>query len=190
VASTLQCLAEQGAAGASIRRIAAAAGVSTGLINHHYAHLEDLVAEAYDHLATRALRHTLAGVAEAGDDPRRRLSAFFGVSFSATVLDPDNLSAWLVFWSMIRHSASMKAIHTRTNEEYRQALEVLLAALVRARHPGVTYDSRLPAAGLAALLDGLWLAWSLNPQGLTPEEGVRICEDWVEAHLSAGGAAG
>jgi TetR/AcrR family transcriptional repressor of bet genes len=183
VTSTLRCLAEQGAAGASIRRIAAAAGVSTGLINHHYAHLEDLVAEAYDHLATRVLRDILAGVAEAGGDPRQRLTAFFTVSFSAAVLDPDYLSAWLVFWSMIRHSEAMKTVHTRTNEEYRRSLGDLLADLIRDRQPARTPDLRLAAAGLSALLDGLWLAWCLNPQGLTAQEGVAICEDWVEAHL-------
>jgi TetR/AcrR family transcriptional repressor of bet genes len=180
IAATLACLAAYGADGASIRRIAAEAGVSTGLINHHYTHLEDLVAEAYDTLASEILRQILAKVAETEPDPRARISAFFAVSFSPTVLNPGHMTAWLVFWSMIQHSVPMRAVHERTNEEYRQALETLLVALAAQPGHAAEMDVRLAAAGLSALLDGLWLSWGLNPDKFSPAEGIEICEAWIE----------
>jgi hypothetical protein len=36
------------------------------------------------------------------------------------------------------------------------------------------------------LLDGLWLESGLNPGTFTPEQGVIICEAWVDG-LQAGG---
>ncbi len=57
VEATLACLAKQGHGGLSIRRISEAAGVSVGLINHHFPSKTALVAEAY-----RALDNRLAAV--------------------------------------------------------------------------------------------------------------------------------
>ena len=39
---------------------------------------------------------------------------------------------------------------------------------------------------LSALLDGLWLESGLNPGTFTPEQGIQICEAWVDG-LQAGG---
>jgi hypothetical protein len=36
------------------------------------------------------------------------------------------------------------------------------------------------------LLDGLWLESGLNPGTFTPEQGIQICEAWVDG-LQAGG---
>jgi TetR/AcrR family transcriptional repressor of bet genes len=180
IAATLNCLAEYGVEGASVRRIAAAAQISVGLINHHYKRLDDLVAEAYRFLATDILRQIMAEVAQAGPDPRRRLRAFFETSFSPTVLDPRLLSAWIVFWSMIQHSEVMRAVQTETNGEYRRAVEDMLAAFA-ARHPrrGLV-DIRLAGISLTALLDGLWIAWGLNAAAFDPRDGIAICEAWLD----------
>ena len=41
-------------------------------------------------------------------------------------------------------------------------------------------DIRLTAVALTALLDGLWLAWCLNPDSFKPEEGMQLCRNWLE----------
>ena len=30
------------------------------------------------------------------------------------------------------------------------------------------------------LLDGLWLAWCLNPAAFRPEDGIALCRNWIE----------
>src|SRR5690606_23983020 len=47
IEATLVCLKRHGFQGASIRKISAEAGVSVGLISHHYSGKDELVAEAY-----------------------------------------------------------------------------------------------------------------------------------------------
>jgi len=51
VDATLRCLKQFGHEGVSVRRISAAAGVSIGLINHHFPSKSGLIAETYETLA-------------------------------------------------------------------------------------------------------------------------------------------
>lgn len=63
VQATLTCLKRDGFQGASIRKISAEAGVSVGLISHHYSGKDELVAEAYRTITAQVmslLRETMA----------------------------------------------------------------------------------------------------------------------------------
>ena len=48
------------------------------------------------------------------------------------------------------------------------------------------FDADLAAISLSALLDGLWLEFGLNSGTFTPQQGIQICEAWVDG-LQAGG---
>ena len=182
VEATLKCLREHGHDGVSVRRIAAAAGVSVGLINHHYTTIDELIAHAYERLATDLLRELQKSIAEAEQTPRARIGAFFVTSFSPSILDPDLLGTWVVFWSLVRHSPVMQAVQHRTFGEYRDVLVELLTDLVTAEKlpPG---NIKLAAIGLSALLDGCWLEGCLDPS-FDPKNGIALCEAWLDALLS------
>jgi TetR/AcrR family transcriptional regulator, transcriptional repressor of bet genes len=182
IEATLRCLAEGSIDRLSVRTIAAEAGVSVGLINHHYASKEALIAAAYRRAADDLLAGLAAAVEKAPGDPRQRLAAFFRDSFSPRVLDPKLLKMWTAFWTMADRSSEVQAVHEATYAEYRALLERLLADL--AGDAGNGFDVRLAAIGLTALLDGLWLELCLNPRTFSPEEGVKLCEAWVETHLA------
>src|SRR5919108_2360519 len=47
IEATARCLARDGLAGTSVRHVAAEAGVSPGLVRHHFAGMQDLIAETY-----------------------------------------------------------------------------------------------------------------------------------------------
>ena len=184
VEATLRSLAAHGHDGASVRRIAAEAGVSVGLINHHYASIDELIAAAYEKVALGIVRQLLETTEAAPPSPRARLSAFFHASCSPPMLDPNLLSVWVVFWSMIKHSPVMQQTQRHTFARYRSVLEQHLIAF-GAEIGFADIDMRLSAIGLSALLDGIWLELCLNPTNLTPGEGVRLCEAWVDG-LAAG----
>jgi len=184
VEATLRSLAANGHDGASVRRIAAEAGVSVGLINHHYASIDELIAAAYEKVALGIVRQLLETIEAAPPSPRGRLSAFFRASCSPPMLDPDLLGVWVVFWSMIKHSPVMQQTQRHTFAEYRAVLEQHLVAFGQEIGLGEG-DMRLSAIGLSALLDGIWLELCLNPVDFTPDEGVRLCEAWIDG-LAAG----
>lgn len=186
--ATLRCLAEGSVDRLSVRAISAEAGVSVGLINHHYASKDALVADAYRRTAGNLLDGLALSVAQAPPDPRSRMDAFFRDSFSPRVLDPRLLKIWTAFWTLADRSPHVQAAHERTYAEYRDLLERLLSDLAEQTAPAPV-DLRLAAIGLSAMLDGLWLEWCLNPTTFTPEEGIRLCQVWTDALLARLGEA-
>ena len=180
VDATLRCLKEYGHDGVSVRRISAAAGVSIGLINHHFPSKSGLVAEAYETLAL-SLQDSIRQQAEnRAVSARDRLSGFFRASFAPELLDPALFNVWLVFWSMVAHSADIRAVHDRTYGKYRAVLESLLSQLIQS-NAAPPFKLRQAGIALAALLDGLWVELSLSPGNIKPREAITICEDWVAA---------
>src|SRR5208337_650632 len=180
VEATLRCLKQHGHGGVSVRRISAAAGVSIGLINHHFPSKASLMAETYETLALSLQDAIRGGAGNGAASPRARLSDFFRASFARELLDPQLFNVWVVFWSMVAHAPEIRAVHDRTYGKYRSILESLLGQLMNS---GAAPPLKLrPAAiGLAALLDGLWVELSLSPTTFKPREAIALCEDWVNA---------
>ena len=187
VDATLRCLKQFGHEGVSVRRISAAAGVSIGLINHHFPSKSGLIAETYEALALSLQTSIRQQAQNKAVSPRARLSAFFRASFAPEILDPQLFNVWVVFWSMVAHSPEIRAVHDRTYGKYRSILESLLGQLVAAAE-APAFKLRPAAIALSALLDGLWVELSLSPATFKPREAIALCEDWVGA-LCAGGFA-
>lgn len=184
VEATLRCLKKYGHEGVSIRRISAEAGVSIGLINHHFPNKSGLIAETYESLA-RSLRESAHELSSGkGATPRERLTGFFQASFAPTLVDPELFNVWIVFWSMVAHSEEIRAVHDRTYDDYRAVLESLLSELARAGDVP-KFKLKQAAIGLSALMDGLWVELSLSPSTVKPADAIALCEDWVSA-LCAG----
>jgi transcriptional repressor BetI len=180
VEATLKCLKRYGHDGVSVRRISAAAGVSIGLINHHFPSKSNLIAIAYETLALSLQESIKTQVESRAASPRDRLSAFFRASFAPENIDPQLFNVWLVFWSMVAHSPEIGAVHDRTYRKYRSNLEAMLGRLAES---GAAAPFKLGQAAIAltALLDGLWLELSLNPSTFKPRAAIALCEDWVNA---------
>ncbi len=185
IEATLACLKQHGFQGASIRKICAEAGVSVGLINHHYAGKDELVAEAYLTVTGRVMQLLREAIDQAAPDPRARLSAFFRASFSAELLDPQLLDAWLAFWGAVKTAEAINRAHDHSYGEYRALLAQALNQLA-AEEGWADFDADLAAIALSAMLDGLWLESGLNPNTFSPEQGIQVCEAWVDG-LQAGG---
>jgi TetR/AcrR family transcriptional regulator, transcriptional repressor of bet genes len=177
--AVLRCILKSGSAGISVRQIAAEAGVSLGLIRHHFGDVEELIAYAFD-LTTDTLFHAIGtAIDRAKPNPRARLDAFIEASFSPLMLDRDVLGVWVVFWGLILHSRRMSSAQTREYSLYLTMVEALLKELIAAESLPVR-DIKLVSVGFTALLDGLWLAWCLNPAAFEPAEGASLCRMWIE----------
>lgn len=185
VQATLVCLKRHGFQGASIRKISAEAGVSVGLISHHYSGKDELVAEAYRSITGQVMDLLRDAMAKAPPSPRERLSAFFRGSFSPELLEPQLLDAWLVFWGAVKTAPAINQAHEHSYGEYRTIMRSALADMA-AEEAWERFDADLAAIALSALLDGLWLESGLNPGTFTPEQGIQICEAWVDGLQSGG----
>lgn len=177
--AALRCIRRHGNAGVSVRQIAAEAGVTQGLITHHFGEINELVAYAFDLMSEGLLQDILKAVEAAEPTPQARLEAFIAASFSPILMDRDVLSVWVVFWGLILHSPRMGASQQQEYGDYVGAVEGLISSLAIEEGFKVA-DIRLTAKAFTALMDGLWLAWCLNPDAFRPEDGVDMCRRWIE----------
>jgi TetR/AcrR family transcriptional repressor of bet genes len=187
IAATIECLKRYGHEGLSIRTISAQAGVSVGLINHHFPNKDELVAAAFRHF-NRELVDGLRAAAARPGTPATHLRAFLEASFSPPNLDADVLAVWVVFWGLYRHSRPIQRVQRETYADYVRLIRTLLSDILGkpgagSRGRGRAVNLRLAAIGLTALIDGLWLEWCLEPGRFKPREAVAMCEVWVEGLL-------
>jgi TetR/AcrR family transcriptional regulator, transcriptional repressor of bet genes len=169
VEACARVLAREGIAGASVRSIAVEAGVSAGLVGHYFPGVDALIAATYVHTGARVDAALAEAVAAARPGPRTQLEAFVTASFSAPIADPELLSTWIAFWSLVRVRPDIARLHDEQYGGFRAQLEVLLrnCAVPEA-------ELRAAAIAIAALVDGLWLELCLSPQELTPAEAAAI----------------
>jgi TetR/AcrR family transcriptional regulator, transcriptional repressor of bet genes len=176
--ATARCLAEFGLAGTSVRQICAKAGVSPGLLAHHFAGIDELIVETYRHTGRQVSAVLTDALAAAPDDPEAKLRAFIEASFKPPLLDPDLLAIWLTFWSLVRRNSAISSVHAEVYADYRRTLEPLIAAT--AERNGVAINARLTTLAFTAMMDGLWLELCLDPTVFNANEAQAIACSWIE----------
>lgn len=180
IAACARTLARHGIAGASVRAIAAEAGVSAGLIGHYFGGVDALVAATYGAVEAQVAAALDAAVAAAGADPRARLEAYVVASLLPPVADSELLSTWIAFWSLVRARSDIAAAHDEQYGRFRARLEQLLGAA------GVPVAAlRRTAIAVTALVDGLWLELCLSPATFAPGEAAAIARDSLAGLISS-----
>lgn len=175
IEATARALAAKGAAGVSVRAICAEAGVSAGLLRHYFASLSEAMAETYRWIGAEIDHALRQAVTDSGADPRTRLLAYLAANFRSPIATPEMLATYVAFWSLTRSDPAVATVRTEVYGSFRQGLEGLL----RAYRPRLA-DVRVAAAGLTALIDGLWLELSLGQAPFTAEEAEALAAQWLD----------
>jgi TetR/AcrR family transcriptional regulator, transcriptional repressor of bet genes len=175
--ATARSLAKQGSGGVSVRTIAAEAGVSPGLVTHHFDGVEPLIAATYRQVSERVGEALAAAVAAAGDDPRARLEAYVVGNFLPPVMDEDLLATWLGLLGLTKSMPLVSAAHAESYAGFRAAIERLLVEC------GSKGDRRLEAVAITALIDGLWLELCLDRSVFSADEAAALARRWIDALL-------
>ncbi|PYE84855.1 TetR family transcriptional regulator C-terminal domain-containing protein [Pseudoroseicyclus aestuarii] len=161
--ATLDCIGEAGASGASARRIAERAGVTAGLIRHHFGSMDEMVRQAYAHLMTQLTSEAAEAARAGGDSPEAALARFVAANVMQPNLSPRKVSLWATFIGRVDGEAGYSVIH---RDSYREFLEVLTRlihpVLVKHGRPSSPEACRSLAIALNGLIDGLWLEGSLD----------------------------
>jgi AcrR family transcriptional regulator len=179
IEATARVLARDGASGASVRSIAAEAGVSPGLVGHYFDGIDALIAATYAQTGAQVSTALDAAMTAAGAEPRARLLAYATASFAPPIADPALLATWVAFWSLVKARPDIAALHDDIYGAYRRDLEALLAACGLAAG-----DLRLAAIAITALVDGLWLELCLSPQAFTADEARAIAARQIDMLIS------
>jgi AcrR family transcriptional regulator len=171
IAATHELVAAGGPEAATVRAIAARAGVTAGLIRHYFQSKDELTRAAYRALMDGMTAKGSDALEGVGAGPEERLAAFVTSSLRPPVMDPGAVVLWAGYMHKVRGDPELLAVHEDAYTRYRNVLQSLIAALPRE----VTED-RLRGEAIAcnAVIDGLWVEGSILPHAFQPGEIARL----------------
>lgn len=173
IAATQDLVAEGGPAAATVRAIAARAGVTAGLIRHYFQTKEDLFRAAYLSLMqgmTAIGSEALADI-PADTPPAERLAIFVATSLRPPVMEAGAVGLWAGYKHKVQSDPDLLAVHEAVYVDYRAVLQSLIADLPRA---APVAQQRAEAIACNAVIDGLWLEGTILPHAFAPDEILTI----------------
>lgn len=182
IRATLDCVADLGLQGATVREIALRAGVTNGLIRHYFTGKDQMIHAAYRETMTGMTETAKAAVEDMAHAPNERLAHFIRANLTAPVVDPRTLSLWAAFVSMIRVDPEMAAIHREGYLDFRREVEELVIDVFEASgKPIAKADAERLAIKINAIIDGLWLEGCMAGDMFDENELVAVGIEAVEA---------
>jgi len=171
IAATQDLVAEGGSAAATVRAIAARAGVTPGLIRHYFQSKDDLTRAAYVSLMDGMTAKGADALEGVGAQPEERLAAFIAASLRPPVLDVGAVVVWAAYMHKVRIDPEVLAVHETAYVTYRNTLQSLIAVLPRTASDA---QQRAEAIACNGLIDGLWLEGSILAHSFAHDEIVTI----------------
>lgn len=170
VEATFRCLCRLGPAQTSVRTIAEEAGLSLGMVRHHFNSKDELLAAGYRMLSAQLQVETAKALEQAGPDPAKRLHALITAGLRPPILDRDYIQLRFLFWGLSQTNAAVREVHDEIYSRFAQQLNELVRAAAKASKARIDADAI--TLTIMALLKGLWLEWSLAPAdaGIQPAE--------------------
>ena len=175
--ATIAAIEENGFAEATVSRISARAGVSTGIVHHYFGNKTDLLEATLRDLASTRRREVIERL-NAAKSPRERVIAIIDGNLAPSLFHRAGVTAWLAFWG-----------ETPNNPRFTRIQNIIIRRLrgnlVHALRP-IVAPARLmeTAEGIGTLLDGLWLRAALTGGGVTLAEAQKLAHGYLDMCLA------
>ncbi|MAB14067.1 TetR family transcriptional regulator C-terminal domain-containing protein [Parvibaculum sp.] len=155
VEASWQVIADEGLEALTMRKVAAAAGCTTGRITHYFENREELVLAAlravYDAAGER-----MAEAAKSTLPPAEKLLLHLEETLPLDAKRLREWKVWIAFWSAAASNPELAAENDRSHQLWRKSLVPLIEALA----PGT--DAAREADILSGIADGLGLQAAVN----------------------------
>jgi len=171
------CMARGGIREFTVDKIVAEAGVSRGLITHHFGSMDGLLVAVY----SRMYGEWIAAIAT----PRpglTRLEALVEALVSPDLFDRDVLNVWLTLWGEIANNPVLRAEHRARYSDYRASI----AAALREAADDPQIDADTVATAFICLIDGLGVQRCVEPALLSEAAARAACWVLLAPYLPAG----
>lgn len=172
----LACLARGGILGFTIDTICREAGVSRGLITHHFKSKDGLLAAIYAEMYGRSL-----AVFNLGADHPPTIQDIIEAEFRSDVFNRETITIWLALWGEIATNPALGAEHRQKYSAYRAGVAAALRQSAAAA--GKVIDADSLAVTVIALIDGLWLETCIAPDLMSADSAKAACYQMLEPFL-------
>lgn len=164
------CIARGGLRDFTVDKVCARAGVSRGLVIHHFGSMDGLLVSLY----TRIYRDWIAALAA----PRpgfSRIEALVEALVSPPLFDPEALAVWLALWAEVAANPRLRAAHRQLYGDYRATVAAAIAEAAAQAGRDRPVDTEALAEAFICMADGLAVQRCVEP-ALLPETRARaIC---------------
>jgi AcrR family transcriptional regulator len=185
VRATIRCLARDGYAGLTMKRVAAEAAVSQGILHYYFRDKAAMLAAAARRV-TVDLDRRVAAESRRARDARGRLRAVIRACLRTAVDNRDFWTVFIEFWGEAFHERRLAAVN---RQAYARARRLIGAGLARGVATGEfrRIDVKEAAALVLAVLDGLSLQVTFDRGLMTLPRAVRAAETVLFRYLENGG---
>lgn len=161
--ATFRCLCTVGVWDTSVRTIAAEAGLSLGMVRHHFNSKDELLAATYRDLSDRLRAQTNEILAQTAPDALSQLVAFISAGLRPPLLDHDYVRVRFLFFELTHTNAVVRRVHDEIYDRFGKQLLSLVQA-VAAEHDSAA-DAVLITRSITTYLKGIWAEWTLSHDG-------------------------
>jgi AcrR family transcriptional regulator len=174
IAAGIACLGKGGMGAFTIDQICKQAGISRGLINHHFNTKDELLSCIYAEMTAHLLHDY--GAQKTSD----LLAQIIETSFDEETFNRSNMRAWLAIWGQVPSNPALSQMHKQRYRHYQQRIKSAL----RQASPGVPagQDEDSVARQLIAIIDGLWLEYCLHSEAFSLATARSDCYRFLEAY--------
>lgn len=176
--AAFDALVKYGIRGTTLDRVAKIAGVSKGVVLHHF-HDKGALFEGVQRQANTVLRDCVVELLRHAETPLERLYAIIVGNFAQPVFQQEICHAWISLCSDVPHNDQSQRIQTVVHARMRSNL---LSAL---RHLVPPDQAPRIAFHLRTVMDGIWLRASFQTDPMPGARGVDEV-DFNARHLLAG----
>ena len=178
IQATLYCLGEYGYQDTTVRRIAEHAGVTLGLVRHHFETKDALLVAAYSY-SNKLLRDRLKRSVQADHvSAKKRLRCAIRAYFPEDLNDIQYMRIMVAFWGLV-------LTHPQVAEIQKQMYACVLGFFCKivSQAQGSNVGSKEIAIGIISIADGLWLECCLNPKRMTPNKAIENALQFALARI-------
>lgn len=164
--ATVRCLCQYGTEAISVRLIAREAGLSLGMVRHHFRSKDELLAATLRQLSAKVQDRTRDALADTGMSPMQRLHAFIRACLHPGALDAEYVRARFLFWSLAQTNPVVREVHDEIYARFESEVRMLVSDVASAKR--LSLDLDVVTLAILALLKGIWVEWSLAPDRADP----------------------
>jgi AcrR family transcriptional regulator len=182
ISATVRCLLKFGVAETSVRTIAAEAGLSLGMVRHHFNSKDELLAATYRSLSEQLRAQTRQALERADPSPMGQLVAFIYAGLQPPLLDLRYVRVRFMFWELTHTNPVVRAAHEEIYTRFQKHLLDLVRGVAKANNAKT--DCTLLTLTMTAFLKGVWAEWSLSNDRFDPRRLVDQMMPLWEAALN------
>jgi AcrR family transcriptional regulator len=184
VRATIRCLARDGYARLTMKRVAAEAGMTPGILHYYFRDKRAILGRAAATVMAD-LDRRVALETRGVRDARGQLRAVLRACLKVATESRDFWTVFIELWGEALHDRELARLNRRT---YARARRLLADTVTRGVAAGA-FRRAAPdeaAAVILALVDGLSLQLTFDPDLMSLGRTVRVAEEALGAYLGAG----